>query len=254
MTKLSAVIITLNEERNIARCIDSVMEVADDIVVVDSGSTDRTEAICTEKKVRFIHHAWEGYKEQKNYANSLAEHELILSIDADEALSDELRESILQVKKNHTADGYEMNRMTNYCGKWIRHCGWYPDRKLRLFDRSKFEWGGEKIHETVIYKDKDASVDRLQGDLHHYSYYSISEHIAQANHFTNLTAELAVEKGKKAGLIKILFSPFVKFFRDYFFKGGFLDGYYGYVVCRISAQATFMKYSKIRQIRKVNKI
>lgn len=254
MTKLSAVIITLNEERNIARCIDSVIGVADDIVVVDSGSSDHTEAICKEKKVRFIEHKWEGYKEQKNYANSLAEYPLILSIDADEALSSDLQEAILRVKKDHTSDGYEMNRMTNYCGKWIRHCGWYPDRKLRLFDRSKFEWGGEKIHETVILKDKDAKISRLQGDLHHYSYYSISDHIAQANHFTNLTAELAVEKGKRSGFVKIIFSPAVKFFRDYFIKLGFLDGYYGYVVCRISAQATFMKYSKIRQIRKAQKI
>lgn len=253
MTGLSAVIITKNEERNIGRCIRSLKDVADDIVVVDSGSTDRTEDICKKENVRFHFHEWEGYKEQKNFANSLAKHPLILSIDADEALSDELRASILEVKENPQADGYEVNRLTNYCGKWIHNSGWYPDRKLRLFNRDKFEWGGEKIHETVIPLQEHNIISRLHGDLLHYSYYTISEHISQANHFTDLTAELAVEKGKQSGLIKILFSPVFKFIRDYFFKLGFLDGYYGYIICRISSQATFLKYSKIRQIRKALK-
>ena len=250
MTGLSAVIITKNEERNIGRCIQSLKDVADDILVVDSGSIDRTEEICKEKNVRFHFHEWEGYKEQKNFANSLAKYPFILSIDADEALSDDLRASILGLKENSQADGYEVNRLTNYCGKWIHYSGWYPDRKLRLFNRDKFEWGGEKIHEVVIPIQEDNKISRLQGDLLHYSYYSISEHISQANHFTDLTAELAVEKGKRSGLIKILFSPVFKFIRDYIFKLGFLDGYYGYIICRISAQATFLKYSKIKQIRK----
>ena len=138
-------------------------------------------------------------------------------------------------------------------GKWIRHGGWYPDRKMRLFDRDKFEWGGERIHENMMAKADDLRIERLNGDILHYSYYDISQHVAQANLFTNMTAELAVEKGKQAGILKILFSPMVKFFRDYIIKLGFLDGYYGYVVCRISAQATFMKYAKIRQIRKAHK-
>ena len=143
-----------------------------------------------------------------------------------------------------------MNRLTNYCGTWIRHCGWYPDTKLRLFNRDKFEWGGERIHETTVKTDPAATTAMLSGDLHHYSYYSISQHITQANHFTDITATIAIEKGKKASLLKIIFSPAFKFFRDYFIKLGFLDGYYGFVVCRISAQATFMKYSKIRQALK----
>jgi len=253
MPKLSAVIITLNEERNIGRCIDSLKKVADDIIVVDSGSSDRTEAICKKKAVRFVYHKWEGYIEQKNFGNSLAEFPYILSIDADEAVSEELGRSIAAVKENFSAHGYEMNRLTNYCGNWIRHGGWYPDRKLRLFHRDKFEWGGERIHENMVCKEEEARIERLSGDLLHYSYYSISQHIAQANHFTDMTAELAFEKGKNAGILKIIFSPMVKFIRDYIINMGFLDGYYGYVVCRISAQATFMKYAKVRQMRKEKK-
>jgi len=250
MPRISAVIITLNEERNIGRCIDSLSGIADEILVIDSGSEDKTAAICDAKGVRFHFNKWEGYLEQKNIGNNLAQNPWILSLDADEALSDELRNAILAIKEDPAADGYEMNRLTNYCGKWIRHCGWYPDRKLRLFHREKFQWGGERIHESLLKTDVNAKTERLQGDLLHYSYYNISEHISQANHFTNLTAELAVDEGKKAYLLKIIFSPVVKFIRDYIIKLGFLDGYYGYIVCRISAQATFMKYSKIRQIRK----
>ena len=252
MSKLSAVIITLNEEKNIGRCIDSVKDIADEVLVVDSGSTDKTEEICKGKGARFIYNKWIGYIEQKNFANEQAQHPFILSIDADEAVSEKLARSILEAKELAfaDADGYEMNRLTNYCGKWIRHGGWYPDRKLRVFHRDKFEWSGEKIHEIMKAKVEDTRIKRLDGDLLHYSYYNISEHIAQANHFTNLTAEVAISKGKKAPFIKVLCSPAVKFCRDYFFKLGFLDGYYGYIVCRISAQATFMKYSKIRQLRK----
>ena len=253
MPKLSAVIITKNEERNIGRCLDSLQDLADDLIVVDSGSTDKTETICIEKGARFVFNEWAGYIEQKNFANGLAEHQFILSLDADEALSEKLRQSILSIKENITADAYEMNRLTNYCGKWIRHCGWYPDRKLRLFDRNKFEWGGERIHENLTPKAENVTIESLSGDIHHYSYYDISQHITQANLFTNLTAELAIEKGKRAGMLKILVNPMVKFCRDYFIKLGFLDGYYGYVVCRISAQATFMKYAKIRQMRKARK-
>lgn len=250
MPKLSAVIITLNEERNIGRCIDSVKEIADEVIVVDSGSIDRTKEICEKKGARFILNEWKGYIEQKNFANGLAEHPYILSIDADESLSEELRGSIRKAKEQFEADAYEMNRLTNYCGSWIRHGGWYPDRKLRLFHRDKFEWGGERIHENMIQKEDNPKVERLSGDLLHYSYYDIAQHIAQANLFTNMTAELAIEKGKHAGMLKIIFSPIVKFIKDYIIRLGFLDGYYGFVVCRISAQATFMKYAKIRQMRK----
>ena len=135
MIKLSCAIITLNEERNVARCIESLAGIADEIVVIDSGSTDATEAICRSYGVKFIQHDFEGYVEQKNFAVSQCAFEYILSLDADELLSEELKESISEIKNNWDKDGYSFNRLTNYCGKWIRHCGWYPDRKLRLFKK-----------------------------------------------------------------------------------------------------------------------
>ena len=247
MAQLSVVIITLNEERNIGRCLKSLAGIADDIVVVDSGSTDRTGEICRESGARFISQPWLGFVDTKNFANAQARFPFILSLDADEALSDKLRSSVLAIKEAPGGAVYSMNRLTNYCGKWIRHCGWYPDRKIRLFNRDSAHWTGMVIHEALT-ADPGVAVKHLEGDLLHYSYYSVAGHIAQANRFTDLTAEEAFRKGRKAGIAQILFKPTIRFIRDYFFKLGFLDGYYGFIVCRISAQATFFKYIKLRQM------
>lgn len=247
MNPISAVIITLNEERNIGRCLESLKSVADDVVVVDSFSSDKTKEICLQKGARFFQRDFKGYIEQKNYANSLAKYDLILSIDADEALSEELKDSIRRVKENQVHDGYVMKRLTSYCGRFIRHGGWYPDKKLRLFDRKKGKWAGMYIHEYVEMV-KGSSSGELKGDLLHFSYFSISDHVKQANHFSDITAREYFEKGVKAGYIKILFGPCIKFLRDYMFRSGFLDGYYGFVIARISAMATFWKYSKLRDL------
>jgi glycosyltransferase involved in cell wall biosynthesis len=248
MTQLSVVIITLNEEHNIGRCLQSVSGIADDVVVVDSGSTDKTEEICLSHGARFIRQPWLGFAETKNFANSQAKFPLILSLDADEAISEELKASVLKLKEGQSEKpAFRMSRLTNYCGKWIKHCGWYPDSKIRLFNRDTARWTGLVIHEKVT-TDPGIEVKQLKGDILHYSYYSIAGHIAQANRFTDLTAEEAFRKGKKANLVQILFKPPVKFIRDYFFKLGFLDGYYGFIICRISAQATFYKYIKLRQL------
>jgi len=247
MTHLSVVIITLNEERNIGRCLQSVSGIADDVVVVDSGSTDRTADICREHGARFISHPWLGFAETKNFANAQAKYPLILSLDADEALSEQLIASIKGVKDTESFAAFSMNRLTNYCGQWIRHCGWYPDRKIRLFNRSNARWTGLIIHETLSVDD-GVAVHHLDGDLLHYSYYSVAGHISQANRFTDLTAEEAFSKGENGTLAKILLKPPVRFVRDYFFRLGILDGYYGYLICRISAQATFFKYIKLRQL------
>jgi glycosyltransferase involved in cell wall biosynthesis len=249
MIQLSAVIITFNEERNIARCLESLRDVADEIIVVDSYSTDRTPEICKESGVRFLQRRFDGYTNQKNYANSQAAYSCILSLDADEALSPLLKQSILKVKTAWKDDGYTMNRLTNYCGKWIRHGGWYPDIKLRLFDNRKGKWKGELIHEEIV-MDRGASVGELEGDLLHYSYYSIGDHVKQANYFTDLAAKELFWRGKRASLIKITLHPCIRFIRDYFIRLGILDGYYGYVIARISSHAVFLKYTKLHYLWK----
>ncbi len=249
MPQLSVVIITFNEERNIARCIASVKGVADDIVVVDSFSTDKTKEIAEANGARVVMHDFSGYIEQKNWALTQAKYPFILSLDADEALSEELKKSILEVKKNKQYDGYTMNRLANYCGKWVRHCGWYPDTKLRLLDSTQGKWGGVNPHDRYI-MDKGSAVFHLKGDILHYSYYTLTDHINQVNKFTDISANALFEMGKNAGLFKIYTSPVFKFIRDYFFRLGFLDGYTGFVICRISAHAAFLKYAKLRQLNK----
>ena len=248
--KISCVIITYNEEKNIERCIRSVEGVAEDIVVVDSYSKDRTKEICLALSVRFVEHKFDGHIEQKNYAISHAKYPYILSLDADEALSEDLRLSILKVKNNWNSDGYYFNRLTNYCGKWIKHCGWYPDQKLRLWDSRLGKWTGINPHDRYEMKS-EAKLQFIKGDLLHYSYYSISQHIDQVNKFTEIGAREAVAAGKKSNLLKIVFNPIWKFTRDYFIKFGLFDGYYGFVICVISAHATFLKYIKMKQLSKL---
>jgi len=247
MPELSVVIITFNEERNIARCIDSVKSVADDIVIVDSYSTDKTREIAEAKGARFVLHQFPGHIEQKNWAITQAKYPFILSLDADEALSKELENSILDVKNKKQYDGYTMNRLTNYCGKWVRHCGWYPDAKLRLWDSTKGKWGGVNPHDRYD-MNEGSTVLHLKGDILHYSYYTLTDHINQVNKFTDISANAMLKMGRKASLLKVYFSPVFKFIRDYILLHGFLDGYTGFVICRISAHAAFLKYAKLRQL------
>lgn len=250
--EISAVIITFNEDKNIGRCLDSLNEVADEIVVVDSFSTDRTEEICNDKGARFIRNPFEGHVEQKNYAMSRANHDHILSLDADEALSEELKKSILSAKNNWNYDGYSFNRLNNYCGKWIRHCGWYPDKKLRLWDRKKGGWGGVNPHDRVM-MDKNSSISHLPGDLFHYSYYTIAENISQVNKFSDIAARAAYEKGRRSNfMIDICLNPAFTFVKKYFIKLGILDGYYGFVISIISAFGKFLKYVKLRELNRDN--
>jgi len=249
--KLSVVIITFNEEKNIGRCISSVKDIADDIVVVDSFSTDRTAEICIKSGVRFIQCEWKGYSEQKNFANSLAEFDWIFSIDADEALSDELKASILRIKKTYTSPVFRICRITNYCGKWIHHSGWYPDIKVRFFDRRFHHWEGaihERINVTV-----ESEIPVLQGDCCHYSYYSHEGHRRQARHLSELVALDLFNKRKKVCWLKVLFAPPLKFFKMFFINFGFLDGAAGFSIARISSNAVCNKYEKLRNLYKAEK-
>lgn len=250
MIKISAVIITFNEERNIEGCLQSLEGIADEIVVVDSYSTDATEKLCKPFNVIFLQHPFEGYMQQKSWACEQANNNYILQLDADEQLSAELKLSILEIKSDWKADGYYFNRLTNYLGKWIRHCGWYPDAKLRLWDRRKGAWSGINLHERVKMNDNTV-IAKLKGDLLHYSYYSIQQHLNQINSFTEIAAKEGLAKGKSTSLFIIIIKSVWKFKRDYIFKLGFLDGYYGFVVCAMSAYTLFVKSIKMRELKKL---
>lgn len=249
MIKLSAVIITFNEEKNIGRCLDSLLAVADDIVVVDSFSTDATETIVKEKGARFVQHAFDGHIQQKNWAISQAKYPHIISLDADEALDPILQKAVLAVKENWQADGYRLNRLTNYCGKWIRHGLWYPDRKLRLWDSRKGAWGGQNPHDTFLLP-KESKILDLEGHLLHYSIYTFEEHLKQIRKFTDISSQAAFENGKRSSYLKLIVSPSLKFVRAYFFRLGFLDGKEGWMIARWSAYATYLKYRKLMKLQK----
>jgi glycosyltransferase involved in cell wall biosynthesis len=250
---LSAVIITYNEEKNIERCLRSLLPVADEIIVVDSFSTDRTREICESFKVAFSTHKFEGHIQQKNYAMRLAAHDYVLSLDADEALSPELSQSILEAKKEFKAGAYEFNRLTSYCGQWIHHCGWYPDRKIRLWNKSKGQWAGVNPHDKVVLHDSSAPV-KLSGDLHHHSYHSLSDHLKQLDKFTTIAAEEAFHKKKTSSQLRVILYPLFTFIKMYFLKLGFLDGYAGFLVCVSGAYYRFMKYAKLRELIVGNRV
>jgi glycosyltransferase involved in cell wall biosynthesis len=247
--ELSAVIITYNEERNIGRCLESLWGIADEIVVVDSFSTDRTREICEEQGVRFYQRAFDGYSAQKNFGNSLAVQPYIISLDADEALSECLKKEVMRIKENWEKDAYRMKRLAYYCGKWIHHGGWYPDIKLRIFDKRIGSWSGKSVHEEVVMKE-GARVGMLDGTLFHYSYYSVDEHVRRSNRYSTLAAEELSRKGASCILLKLLLKPCFRFLRDYIFRLGFLDGFQGYLIARITAHATLLKYAKVRILKR----
>jgi glycosyltransferase involved in cell wall biosynthesis len=245
---LSVVIITYNEEKNIGRCLQSVKEIADEIVVLDSFSTDKTPEICKSHGVKFFQHVFDGHIQQKNRAITYASHPHILSLDADEAVNDVLAKSIMAVKNNFSRQGYYMNRLTSYCGHWVKHCGWYPDRKLRLWDSRKGEWRGINPHDKYEMFEGDAVTGYLEGDILHYSYYTVEDHYKQVEYFTGISANAYFEKGKKSSLFKQLVNPVAKFIDHYFLHLGFLDGKAGFLISKISAYATWLKYKKLKAL------
>jgi len=245
--KISAAIITYNEEKYIQGCIDSLKGLVDEIVIVDSFSTDKTEEICRRNDVKFVQHVFDGHIQQKNRALDLTSFNYVLSLDADEVLSPELQHSVLAIKKAWNADAYHFNRLNNYCGRWMRHCGWYPDKKLRLWDKRKGRWGGYNPHDVVV-MDKDASVKWIKGDILHYTCDTISDHVLKANKYSDIAAKDKYERGVKSSVMKIFYKTMWRFIHSYFFRLGFLDGFYGFIACNISAFCTFLKYVKLRQL------
>lgn len=249
MIKLSGVIITYNEEEHLEKCLKSLIDVVDEIIVVDSFSTDKTQEICSHYKVRFIQNPFEGYIEQKNFALSLVKHDYILSLDGDEALSESLKKSILEVKKNWHFDGYYCNRLNNYCGQWIRHSDWYPDRKLRLFKKGSGEWKGINPHDRYTLK-KGLKAGKLKGDLLHWVYRDYNEHKLKVERFSTIAANAYYKLGIKSSLLKIIFRPFWAFFKAYFLRLGFLDGLNGFIICVQTYNITFLKYIKLYKLNR----
>ncbi len=245
-TLLSVAIITFNEENNIRRCIESVKMIADEIVVLDSYSTDETKELCLAHGVSFYEHAFDGHIEQKNRVLSLTQHQHVLSLDADEALTELAQKEILAVKENWAHDGYSFPRLNNYCGTWVKHSGWYPDRKLRLFDKTKGLWQGQNPHDKYVINTGD--VEELSGDLLHYSFYTEQQHLDQINSFTQIGAEELFKKGTSYSPFKKFSSAFAIFFGNYLVKLGFLDGDAGWKIAKNSMKAKLLKYNRLKQL------
>ncbi|HET8549277.1 MAG TPA: glycosyltransferase family 2 protein [Bryobacteraceae bacterium] len=239
--KISATIITCNEERNIARAMES-LRCCDEIVVIDSGSIDRTGDIAAKLGARVLESPWPGYARQKNLAAERASHDWILSIDADEALSEALEGEIWRIKKNGPQyDAYTMPRLAQYLGRWILHSGWYPDRKVRLYDRRRARWVGEFVHEAV---QVDGRIGHLQSDLLHFTCSSLSEHLKTMDRYTTLAAEQLVAQGTRIGWSKLLFDPAFTFCRSFVFRRGYLDGAEGLTIAYMAALYNFVKFMK----------
>lgn len=251
MIKISAVIITYNEEEHLEKCLSSLVGIADEIIVVDSFSNDRTAAICKQFKVTFIQHAFEGYIEQKNHAVTLAKYDYILSLDGDEALSETLKSSILKVKSNWKFNGYYCNRLNNYYGQWIKHSDKYPNRKLRLFKKGFGEWKGINPHDTYKLK-KGLKSGRLEGDLLHWIYRDYTEHNQKIDHFSTMSAKSYHQLGKRSSVWKIIYRPAWAFFKAYVLRLGFLDGLNGWIACVQTYNVTFLKYIKLYWLNKEN--
>lgn len=249
--KISATIITFNEERNIARVIES-LRCCDEILVLDSGSNDRTVEIASKLGARVVEASWHGYAAQKNIAVKLAANDWILSLDADESLSEALEAEIWQIKKSGPSfDAYTMPRMAQYLGRWILHSGWYPDRKVRLFNREKARWEGDFVHESVKVM---GSVGHLQSNLLHFTCNSLSEHLRTMDSYTTLAAQELVTHGKSCSMTRLLFDPPWTFFRTYVLKCGFLDGVEGLTIAYMAGLYNFVKYSKARHMSPGRKV
>jgi len=258
---LSACIIAGNEEENIADCLAAV-SFADEIIVVDSHSKDRTRDIAaafrgrtadgTEVRPRVIERDWPGHVEQKNFAIDQAAHDWVLCVDADERVSPELRREIGEVLSSppRDVDGYTVPRKTYYLGRWILRSGWYPDRKLRLFRKSRGRWGGTNPHDHVFVQ---GAVRDLRGDLYHFTYKDVADHVRTINFFTDIAAKEKIRKGIRFPLLRMIVQPPFKFFKMYVLKQGFREGSVGFMVATLGAFYVFLKYAKLWEQRMLGK-
>lgn len=247
MSTLSIVIITKNEEANLARCLESV-SFADEIIIIDGHSTDRTREIAILHNARFETIEWRGFGPAKQAGINLATGDWVLSLDADEALTGELAEEIRATMASpDSLDGYYISRRTNFLGRWIYHCGWYPDYVLRFFRRSKGRMDGAVVHEKVVV---DGRVGRMKSEMLHYSYPTLEEYFTKFNRYTTMGAEDAHRAGKRSGWFQIAVKPVASFFSHYILRQGFRDGLEGFLISALSSCAVLVKYAKLRDIRR----
>jgi len=238
------VVITLNEASNIAACVDSVSW-ADEVLVVDSGSTDETLANARAHGARVLSHEWEGYAAQKNWAAGEAACDWILSVDADERVTPALAEEIRRALDEPRVTGFRVPRVTWHLGRWIRTTDWYPDYQLRLYDRRRARWKPKRVHESV---HPDGPVDTLTHDLQHYAYRDIAHHHLTMDRYTTLAAVEMHEHGRRAGLFDLTLHPFGAFVRNYIIRRGFLDGSIGFIISAMNAYYVFLKFAKLRAL------
>jgi glycosyltransferase involved in cell wall biosynthesis len=248
MTLITAVIITYNEEKNIGRCIDSVLQVADEVVVVDSFSEDFTREICLQKGARVIQRKFRSFSDQKNFALSQAKYDHVISLDADEYLSKELTQSILKIKESWTTEAYCMNRLSRYGGKWVKHGNWYPDRQTRLLNRNFGKWHNCNPHETIGLK-AGIQVIHLKGDLLHRSYQNSAAALMKIQAYSDIYARSNTGK-KRISVWGILVHTGFAFFKSYFLKRGFLDGFAGLAVAMAVTNHTYYKYAKLYEVNR----
>lgn len=242
--KLSAAVIAFNEEANIRACLES-LSFCDEVLVVDSGSSDRTADIARSLGARVIVKDWPGHIAQKNFALEAASGDWVLSVDADERVAPELREEIRRALAAETeADGFSMPRRTWYLGRWIRHGGWYPDRKVRLVRKGRARWGGMDPHDRL---DCSGPVGALNGDLLHYSYRDLSDHLRRIDSYTTIMAREKRKRGGRALPMLVLDPPF-KFVKMYVLQRGFLDGWPGFVAAALGSCYVFLKYAKLLEL------
>lgn len=245
---ISVVVITYNEEDNIGRCLESVAGWVDEIVVVDSFSTDRTVEIAESYHARVIRHEFQGYMQQKNVALDAARNDWVLSLDADETVSPELADAIRRrwPAEKETFNGFVMNRRSQFLGYWMTRCGWYPDRKLRLFRRSAARWEGGNPHERVAL---DGETAHLDGDIHHFTYRNMDDWLRRMDHYAAMAAREQLETKPAVTLIDIAGRPAWKFFRCYVLKRGILAGMHGLVLSVGAAFYVFLKYARLWELQ-----
>ena len=247
MPAISATIITRNESANIARAIRS-LSCADEIVVIDADSTDSTREIASGLGARVIIHAFEGFAAQKNYSSAQAQHDWVLSLDADEELDLKAQATILEWKRSEVrATGFQFARRAQYLGRWILHSGWYPDYKLRLFDRRRGQWEGAYVHESVVVHGPVAT---LPGEILHYTCSSLEEHRQRIEFYTDLAAKEMLERGESASFLRRALGPPWVFLNSYVFRLGMIDGTPGYLIAKMAARYVRRKYAKLNQMRK----